>query len=161
MVAMPLTTPEKAGIGIAVYGAVLSTVNSVIQLLNHRMDKANVLVTVRRNMVSTFDMNVQYTIITAVNRGKRPVRITGFGAWLVDTTVRIVITDVRPPEPLTLNEGETMSAWMPESAMKEVEVETFTVSDSVGREHAAHIVPWHRRILSRHRRRRMWKQQRR
>jgi len=67
----PKTTSDYiaiAGLGLAVYGAVVSTINSVIQYIAHRRDRADVVIKVRRNMKSSNDRiraGMTLTLVTA------------------------------------------------------------------------------------------------
>jgi hypothetical protein len=142
------------GLCVAGYGAVLSSVNSVIQVIAHRRDRADVKVRVQRNMVVSNRRHEKYTIITAVNRGKRPVRIEGFAAHQLDINTNLLFLDMRPPVPHVLNETEFIAAWIPWEGGVEAlpNVETFFVYDSIGREFSHHMVPWRRRLLSKYRR---------
>jgi hypothetical protein len=144
------------GLCVAVYGAVLSSVNSVIQIIAHRKDRADVLVMVQRNMIVTDRMDQKYTIVTAVNRGKRPVTIQGIAGRHLDKPTCILFTYVRPQVPRILNESESMAAWIPWAGDAEglPNIETFFVYVSIGREFSHHMVPWYRRVLSQYRRKR-------
>ncbi len=152
-----MTTAEKTAIVslcVAAYAAVVSTANSIIQFVNHRKDRADILVRVQRNMVQTDKMDQKYTIITAVNRGKRPVTVQGFAARQLDTNTNLLFLDIRPQVPRVLNEAESIAAWVPwvRGTDDLPNVETFFVYDSINREFCCHVVPWHRRLKSRYRR---------
>ena len=151
-----MTTEHIAIIGlcVAAYGAVLSSINSVLQVTTQRKDRADVLVRVQRNMVTTDRMDKKYTIITATNRGKRPTTIQGFAARQIDVNINLLFIDVRPQVPHVLNESESICAWIPwEGNIEGLEnVETFFVYDSLGREFKCHTVPWHVRLRSKYRR---------
>jgi hypothetical protein len=144
------------GLCVAGYGAILSSVNSVFQIIAHRKDRADIIVIVRRNMVVTNRMDQKYTIVTAVNRGKRPVTIQGFAARHLDSPLCLLFPDVRPQVPRILNESESMAAWIPWVGGVEglPIIESFFVEDSIGRQFSHHIVPWYRRALSKYRRKR-------
>jgi hypothetical protein len=151
-----LTTTEYVALGgliLATYGAILSTINSIVQIIAHRKDRADVIVMVRPNMVSTDAMHKKMTIITAINKGKRPVRVEGFAARQIDTTIHLMFTDVRPRVPYQLTESQSISAYIDELYGDLKGVETYFVYDSVGREFNCHVMPWHRRLLSKYRRR--------
>jgi len=152
-----ITTELVATISLvlAAYGAVLSSINSIVQVLTHRKDRADVLVKVQRNMVRTDRMNQKNTIVTAINRGKRPIIIQGFAARQLDVNTNLLFLDIRPQVPHVLNEAESMSAWIPwvDDSDDLSNVETFFVYDNLGREFKHHVVPWHRRIRSTYRRR--------
>lgn len=138
------------GLVLAAYGAVLSTINSIVQVITHRKDRADVLVKVQRNMVRTDRRNQKNTIVTATNRGKRPIIIQGFAARQLDVNTNLLFLDVRPQVPHVLNEAESMSAWIPwvDDSDDLPNVETFFVYDILGREFKHHVVPWYRRLKS-------------
>jgi hypothetical protein len=74
---------------LALYAAVVSTVTAVVQILNHRRDRAKVVLEERKNMREPPSQGhiaspyVRSVIITATNIGRRPVTIAGFGARLL------------------------------------------------------------------------------
>ena len=146
-----LSLAEKVSLLLASYGAVLSTVNTIIQFTTQRKDRVNVLVTVRPNMVSTDAMHKRMTIATATNRGKRPVRIEGFAASQLEADVHILFTDVRPQVPYQLNESQSISAFIPIDGMYGdlKDVDTYFAYDSINRYFKCHVKPWYRRRLSR------------
>lgn len=69
-----MSPTEKTALTLGIYGTVLSTITCAIQIFNYFKERTNILMHVQTNMVTTDRMNETYTIITAVNRGKRPVR---------------------------------------------------------------------------------------
>ncbi|HEU4635475.1 MAG TPA: hypothetical protein VFS41_04810 [Edaphobacter sp.] len=150
-----LSLAEKIGLLLGLYGAVLSTVNTIIQFTTQRKDRVNVLVTVRPNMVSTDAMHKRMTVVTATNRGKRPVRIEGFAASQLDTDLHIMFLDVRPQVPYQLNESQSISAYIPIDYIYGdlKEVDTYFAYDSINRNFKCHVKPWYRRYLSYYRRR--------
>src|SRR5579859_3556615 len=107
-----MTPTEKVALWFGIYGAALSSANTVIQIISHRRDTANVRIKVQKHMVTTDRMNEKYPIVTAVNRGKRPVRIDGFAAHQLDTRISLVSPDVRPQGPYIIEEAQTISAWI-------------------------------------------------
>lgn len=101
------------GLVLALYGAILSTVNSTIQVIAHRRDRADVIVKIRRNMTAIGNPryeNMKLTLITATNRGKRPVTIHGFAARLLDSHDVFWLNDTNPPLPSEITEGHSVSA---------------------------------------------------
>ena len=150
-----LTATEYVAIGLALYGAILSTINSIIQFIVQRRDRADIIVTVRPNMVRTDAMHRKMTIITAINKGKRPVRIEGFAATQLDVRINLLFTDVRPQVPYQLTESQSISAFIPTPDDHLEMVETYFAYDNTGREFKHHMVSWRRRILSRYRRKKI------
>jgi hypothetical protein len=147
----PLTTNEKIGIGIAIYGALLATINSIIQLITHRRDRADVIVKAHMNMVFSDSPGRTLAVITAINRGRRPVRIEGIAARRLDKPTNFLFLDIRPQPPHELTEGQSMSAYVPMDDDL-ADIETYFAYDSLGREYCDHKVPWHRRLTSHYRR---------
>jgi len=147
----PLTTNEKIGIGIAIYGALLATINSIIQFVTHRKDRADVILRARVNMVTSDNPDRTLVVITAINRGRRPVRIEGIAARRFDTTMSFLFVDIRPQPPHELTEGQSMSAYVPMDDDL-ADIETYFAYDSLNREYCHHMVPWYRRVISRYRR---------
>ena len=65
----------------AIYGAVLSTANSLIQFFAWPRDRVDVFLKVQKNMIEVDPRrggNMKMTLISAVNKGKRPVTIRMF-----------------------------------------------------------------------------------
>jgi hypothetical protein len=151
---IPITLNEKIGICIAVYGAIVATINSVVQFINYRRDRADVIVTVNPNMVSTDDMDRKITVIKATNRGKRPVRIEGIAARQLDRPLNLLFPNLCPQAPYELTESQSISTYIDQSSGGLAHVETYFAYDSLGREFVLHMVPWYRRDISKYRRRR-------
>ena len=153
----PRSSTENAaiiGLIVAIYGAVLSTANSIIQFMSHRRDRADVVLKIRTNM-STNDRRyagMKLTLVTATNRGHRPVTIHGFSTKLLDSNDEYMLMDVRPPTPHEITEGQTMTAFINEAQYGRRFIESYYVWDSVGRHFRICVAPWHRRIVSRIRR---------
>lgn len=144
------------GLILAAYGAILSTINSTIQLIEHRRDRADVLIKVRRNMSEVGGGgygNRKVTIITAINQGKRPVTITGFASRLLDSRDAYMLNDIRPPIPYEITEGHFVSAYIFSDEENLGIVESYYAWDSVGREFEKKMVPWYRVLISKFRRR--------
>lgn len=143
------------GLVLAAYGAVLSTVNSVIQLIAHRRDRADVVLKVRRNMTAANNpryRNMKLTLVTATNRGKRPVTINGFATRLLDSWDVFWLRDIQPPLPHEITEGQWVNASIDEMQEDREIIESYYVWDSVGREFRINVAPWYRVLLSRLRR---------
>lgn len=140
------------GLVVAAYGAVLSTINSIVQVLNHRRDRVDVVLQVRSNMSP--DMHryagMKLTLVTAANRGKRPVTIEGFSTKLLDSRREYLLMDIRPALPCTLSESQTVTAFVDEAGADPTFIEGYYVWDSVGRKFYANIASWPRRCISLH-----------
>jgi hypothetical protein len=142
------------GLCVAGYGAILSTVNSVIQVMAHRRDRADVVLKVRRNMTHTDPRykGMKLTVVTAANRGKRPVNIHGFAVLLLDSWDVFWLRDINPPLPYEITEGNWVSAHIDEGTEDRKIVEAYYVWDSIGREFKINVAPWYRILISRLRR---------
>ena len=146
-------TPERIALILAVYGAFLSTVNSIIQFLSR--DRVDVILKVRHNMGAyrTASGQITFTLVTATNRGKRPVTIQGFAIVRLDSRWERFAMDVRPPLPCELTESQTVTAYFDEVQLDMNAIESYQAWDSAGRHFYRHNVSWPRRLLSRYRRR--------
>jgi hypothetical protein len=143
------------GLVIAIYGAVLST-------FVYRRDRVEVVIKVRRNMSIAVNrsadpflglMNVKFVVVTATNKGKRPVSIQAFALRLLDSNTELLLDDVSPRLPRAITEGETITAKLREDHKQLAYAECYYVWDSVGRHFRLNVVPWYRILLSRYRRR--------
>jgi len=143
------------GLIVAGYGAILATINSAVQLIAHRRDRVDVMLIVRPNMKTNMRgySNMTLTLVTASNRGKRPVTIEGFSAKLLDSRNQYLMTDVRPPLPCLLSESQSVTAFVNEAKADHTYIEEYFVWDSVGRQFKLRIAPWYRCPFSRFRRR--------
>jgi hypothetical protein len=143
------------GLVVAIYGGILSTINSVVQVVAYRKDRADVVLKVRSNMMTTSDRRyegMKLTLVTATNRGKRPVTIEGFSTKLLDSRTEFLLMDIRPPIPCEITEGKSVTAYVNEASANREYVECYYVWDSVGRYFRARMVPWPRSLWSRFRR---------
>ncbi len=143
------------GLMIAVYGAVVATINSIVQIITARRDRTDVVLKVRKNMTAVnFPRyaGITLTLVTATNRGKRPVNIQGFSTILLDSHDQWMLADTHPPIPHEITEGQDITAYIDEATLNRNLVECYYVWDSVGRTFRIHIAPWHRRVWSKLRR---------
>src|SRR5713226_7534083 len=144
---------------LAVYGAILSTVTALIQVINHVKDRANVRLSVRENMMPAFPdrryAGQPLVIVTATNVGRRPVRIEGFAAHLLfdagRRTTDWYLPDVRPPLPCDITEGETVSAFLIQARVNFESISHWFAWDSAGRHYRLNVTPWYKRRLSKFR----------
>jgi dihydroxyacetone kinase len=141
------------GLIIAIYGGCLATINSIMQIVNHRKDRADVILKVRTNMAAVKEpryANMKLTLVTATNRGKRPVTIQGFATKLLDTrSEEYLLRDIRPPLPHEITEGREVTAFVNQAGDNLKFVEFYYVWDSVGRNFKINMAPWYRRLVSR------------
>jgi hypothetical protein len=140
---------------VAGYGAILATINSIIQLISHRRDRADVVLRIRWNMKTNVPRyaGMTLTLVTATNKGKRPVTIEGFSTKVLDSRTEYMLADIRPPLPCELSESRSVTAFVNQGKKDRAQIESYYVWDSVGRNFRINIVPWYRRLLSRFRRR--------
>jgi hypothetical protein len=141
---------------IGLYGAVLSTYNA---WKAHRKDKADVRLHIAPHMSVANDprrKGMTFLVITAANVGSRPVTITHVASSTLDSSIHNVLFDVQPRLPCQLTEGQQLVAFVDEAQGGLDQVESWYVVDSAGRKHHKHIVAWHRRLLSKYRRRKTW-----
>ncbi len=145
------------GMVVAVYGAVLSTYNT---LKANRRDSADVRLHIAPHMSVANDQRrkgMTFTVVTATNAGSRPVTITHVAATTLDSSIHNLLFDTQPRLPCELTEGKYLTAFVDEAQDALRLVESWYVLDSAGRHHFKHMVPWHRRLLSRYHRRKAWK----
>ena len=153
-------TAVIVGMLVAVYGAVLSTINSIFQWKASRRDRADVRLNIAPHMSVANDQRrkgMTFTVVTAANAGSRPVTITHVAATTLDSDIHNLLFDTQPRLPCQLTEGQYLMAFVDEAQDALRLVESWYVLDSAGRHHFKHMVPWYRRSLSRYRRRKAWK----
>jgi hypothetical protein len=123
---------------IAVYGAVLSTIAILRQFFS---DRANVKVTVRRNMQIIGDpryQGVTLTVVRVTNVGRRPVTITSPGASGLYPNLSFVVKDSSPQLPYEITEGQYITAQLPQAGLDFSIIDYWEAQDSHGRIHKLH-----------------------
>jgi hypothetical protein len=141
---------------VALYGAILSTYNA---WKAHRKDKAHVRVNVASNMKAVGEprrAGMVFTTVTVTNIGNRPVNITHVASSTLDSNTDGLLTDSQPSFPCLLTEGQYLTAFRDKALGGLDTIESWYAIDSTGRRYNKHMVPWHRRLLSRYRRRKAW-----
>ncbi len=152
-------TAVIVGMIVAVYGAVLSTINSTFQWKASRRDRADVRLHIAPHMSVANDprrAGMTFTVIGVTNIRARPVTITHVASSTLDSATDQVLFDTQPRLPCELTEGQQLTAFRDESLGGLESIESWYVWDSAGRQHFKHMVPWHRRLLSQHHRRKAW-----
>jgi len=148
-------TDGKVLIGfiVAGYGAIVATINSIVQIISSRRDRVDVVLDVRRNMQADAPRyaGMTLTLVTATNRGKRPARIEGFASKVLDSSRHRLPEEIRPQLPCDLSESQSVTAFINEKGHSQKNVESYFVWDSVGRHFYIHMAPWYRRVLSKFR----------
>jgi hypothetical protein len=103
---------------LAVYGAVLSTIAIVRQIVG---DRVKVRLKVQKGMEMVGDPRyhgMTLTILTVTNLGKRPVTIKTFGAMrLHPNTTNFVAGDSRPQMPCEITEGKFITSIWDQSSI--------------------------------------------
>jgi hypothetical protein len=127
---------------VAVYGAILSTIAIVNQILG---DRAKVKVTVGRDMEIVGDARyhgMTLTILTVTNVSRRPVTITTFGANRLYPKKNFVAIDSRPPLPCEITEGKYITSFMDQTDMDFPSIDRWVAWDSHGRIHKLQEASW-------------------
>jgi hypothetical protein len=140
---------------IAIYGAVLSTITAISQILAYRRDRAHIKVSMARDMEVVGQPGyegVALAIITAVNTGRRPVTIMKMGIQGLYPHKSWIAIDTRPKLPHELTEGKHVDALMEQRGIDFSNAEACVVSDATGRKYTCSIAPWYKRLWSRTRR---------
>jgi len=153
-------TAVIVGLVIAVYGAVLSSINSIFQWKASRRDSVKVKLDILSHMSVANDplrAGMTFTVIRVTNIGVRPVTITHVASSTLDSSTDQVLFDIQPRLPCELKESQLLTAFRDEALGGLKSIESWYVWDSAGRQHFKHMVSWHRRLLSRYRRRKAWK----
>jgi len=124
-----------SGSVLALYGALLSTLTATAQVFSFLRDRANVKVTYLRNreLVGHPDpryLNMTLTTLTAANAGRRPVTITGMGAYQLFPRKAFVCGDTVPMMPIELTEGKYVTAMINEADLDFEHIEAFEAWDS-------------------------------
>src|SRR5215470_3906410 len=108
---MAVPSTAVAALGVAIYAALVSTVTGVVQVFNYRRDRSRIVLSVGHNMVITGQpMREGLTIVTVMNRGRRPVTINSVGAWRMYPHNPIMIPETHPDLPHELTEGQNLRA---------------------------------------------------
>jgi hypothetical protein len=132
---------------VAIYGAVLSTIAIVKQLVS---DRVKVKLTVSKNMQMVGDHKYEgmtLTILTLTNVGRRPITIKTFGAIrLYPSTTNFVVIDSRPPVPCEITEGKYITSIWDQKDIPFDTIDYWAAWDSQGRIHktleASRIKHW-------------------
>lgn len=118
---------------IAAYGAVLSTIAILVQLLS---DRAKVKLKVRRNMKTHNAPQYEgMTIVTVdvVNTGRRPVTITTVAATGLYPRLHFVAMDNTPPLPHEITEGKYITTILNQAEIDLPTIDYWSAYDSHSR----------------------------
>ena len=127
---------------IAVYGAVLSTIAIVRQLVS---DRIKIKVSVSRNMKTVGDPQYQgmtLTILRVTNVGRRPVTITTFGAIGLYPNKSFVAFDSQPQLPCEITEGKYILSKLDQADIDFSTIDYWSAWDSRGRAHRLQEASW-------------------
>jgi hypothetical protein len=130
-----MKSPEIITTCLAIYGAVLSTVAIVKQLVT---DRVKVKLTVRRNMEMVGDpryAGMELTMLEVTNTGRRPVTILGTGAARLYPTRHSVAADTRPALPYEISEGKYITAIIDQSDLDFSAIDYWQAWDCRGKIH--------------------------
>lgn len=115
---------------IALYGAVLSTVNLLRQW---RSDRVKVKVSVKRNRQMLYSPKYQGMTLTEIqitNVGHRPVTIRSFGAIRLYPNTMLAGIESQPQLPCELKEGQFVSSYWPQDELDFSIIDYWAVWDS-------------------------------
>jgi hypothetical protein len=127
---------------LAVYGAVLSTIAIVRQVLS---DRVKVKLTVGKNMEMVGDPlyhGMTLTILTVTNVGRRPVTIKTFGAIRLQPNTNFVAIDSRPQLPCEITEGKYITSIWDQTGIDFSTIDYWAAWDSHGRVHKLQEASW-------------------
>ena len=127
---------------IAVYGAVLSTIAIVRQLIS---DRVKVKLTVSRNMEMVGDPRyggMTLTILEATNVGRRPVTITKFGAIRLYPNKNFAAFDSQPQLPCEITESKYITSIWDQADIDFSTIDYWGAWDSDGRVHKLQEASW-------------------
>jgi hypothetical protein len=131
---------------IAVYGAILSTIAILNQVIG---DRAKVKLTVSKDMEIIGDpryMGMTVISLEATNTGRRPVTIKTLGAQCLYPHKHFIATDTRPQLPCEISEGKYISGIIDQADTDFSRIDFWAAWDSHGRVYklrvASRIAHW-------------------
>lgn len=133
---------EIATAVIAVYGAVLSTIAIVSQLVK---DRVKVKLVVRRDMEILGDdryVGMVVTSLDVINVGHRPVTITTIGPERLYPNKHFIAVDSRPPLPHEITEGKYITTLVDEAGIDFSTLDCWAAWDSHGRKYSLQQASW-------------------
>ena len=145
---MATPTTAVAALVVAVYAALISTITGLVQVFNYRRDRSQVQLKVGHKMVITDPWREGLTIVTVMNRGRRPVTITTVGAQRLYPHNPIVIPETHPALPHGLTEGKSLIAVIPPCDLDMATIAWWETYDAVGRPYRLYVAPWPARLRS-------------
>lgn len=137
-----MTTAETVTAIIAAYGAVVSTIAVVKQVISERV---SIKMTVGLDMMTHGDPRHDGTtliILKVVNKGRRPVIITHTGAWCLYPTEPFVCMDTQPELAHEIKEGEYIMTFLSQSDVDVATIDFWQAIDSTGRVYKLRQASW-------------------
>lgn len=137
---------------VAAYAAVLSTITGTVQVFNYFRDRAHIIIRVQHNMEMVGDPRYEgmtLIIMYVVNAGRRPITVTGVGAYRLFPHNPFVLTDERPRCPCELTEGKQQMAIIDQKDLDLSVMESWEAYTSTGKTYRLAVVPWYRRRWNR------------
>jgi hypothetical protein len=137
-----VTTIEIVTAIIAGYGAVLSTIAFAKQVIS---DRATIKITVLCDMMTHGDPRhdgMTLIILTAVNKGRRPVTITHTGARSLYPGEPFMCGDNEPLLAHEIKEGEYITSYLDQSDTDLTTVDFWQAIDSTGRVYKLRQASW-------------------
>jgi hypothetical protein len=146
---MVMPSTAVAALAVAIYAAVVSSITGLVQVFNYRRDRAQIVLKVGHDMViTTAPMRKGLTIISVMNKGRRPVTIATVGGWSLYPHNPFVIPETHPALPYELKEGQKLIAILPPCDLDLKNVQRWEASDAIGRNYKLNVAPWYARLLS-------------
>jgi hypothetical protein len=142
---------------VSAYAAVISTITGSIQVIHHFKDRMSLKVRVQSGMEMIGDArykDMTLTIMYVINDGRRPVTITGVGAYRLFPHKPFVIVECRPQCPVEITEGKQLTAIVDQAQLDLSVMESWEAYTASGQTFRQAIVPWYRRWWNRRRFRR-------
>jgi hypothetical protein len=139
---LSMTTADKVTAIIAAYGAVVSTIAVVKQLISERV---SLKITVSPNMVIHGDpcyRGMTLIVMKVVNKGHRAVTITHTGAWGLYPNQSFIITDNHPPLACEIKEGEYITSMVDQANTDIQTIDYWQAIDSTGKVYKLRQTSW-------------------
>lgn len=142
---------------VSAYAAILSTITATVQTFNYFRDRAHLKIRVQSGMEIINDPRYAgktLVIMYVSNAGRRPVTITGVGAYRLFPHNPFVMLDEIPKCPCELTEGKQLHAIINQKDVDLSVMESWEAYTATERTFRLAIVPWYRRWWNRRRFRR-------
>ena len=149
---LPALTVHISGSVLAVYGAILSTITATVQVVTHFKDRVHLKIRVQHNMQILNDpryINKSLTVMYVSNAGRRPVTITGVGAYRLCPHDPFILADTIPACPCEITEGKQLTAIADQQGLDLSAMESWEAYTATGKVFRQPVVPWYRRWWNR------------